>query len=667
MAVFWPKAARDATDEAADPWLLWAATRAGTLSVDRRLVERGRGGMPPSRLRMTGWQIPAIYADTAPFFTALAPLEGGGRSMGGNRCVAGGSAPLAVAPGAAVGARPEAPAYTVNTVNSVNTANTLNTVNTTPRVAPMRSSAASPTPVVAVIDSTIAFLHTAFRGTDRKTRILRLWDQGEAPAAGSAWRAPGAMGYGRELWASDIDAVIASLPDTSAEAEARAYRACGQRVEEWSHGTHVLALAAGCPDPSRMAPSSPAAEFPIIAVQVPQSEFGNTGGNWLNTYVLDALHYILAAVPEEVPVVVNLSMGGHSGPHDGSSILERAIDALIVAQAGRLTVVVAAGNSRQQQVHARIELGPSGGPAPSATSLAIDMPPDDSTANFIEAWVDARLNGQAARLAFRLCPPDEKPSAPIRPQAGSPCSAFLLNDRNGTVAMLHASAVGDAPNGSGTQVVMAVGPAAAFGADSDRAARAGRWRLDIVNESAEPVVIDAWIARDDTLGGAGEQRAQKRFAALGPGASLAEERTMSSCAWGQHVIAVGGYETDDAGVPARMYAGSGCGFGVDGGAGAGAGAGPAPGQGPHVCGPARLGVEGVGRVPFLSGGVAPRTARVGTSMAAPVVARRIAAILAVSGPCLMSGLLATLRRQCASAAISPSGQVTWTSDYWLPP
>ena len=142
---------------------------------------------------------------------------------------------------------------------------------------------------------------------------------------------------------------------------------------------------------------------------------------------------------------------------------------------------------------------------------------------------------------------------------------------------------------------------------------------------------------------------------------------MSSCAWGQHVIAVGGYETDDAGVPARMYAGSGCGFGVDGGAGAGAGAGPAPGQGPHVCGPARLGVEGVGRVPFLSGGVAPRTARVGTSMAAPLVARRIAAILAVSGPCLMSGLLATLRRQCASAAISPSGQVTWTSDYWLPP
>ena len=87
MAVLWRKAARAATDEAADPWLLWAATRAGTLRVDRRLVERGRGGLPPSRLRMTGWQIPAIYADTAPFFTALAPLVGVGRSMG-NRCAA---------------------------------------------------------------------------------------------------------------------------------------------------------------------------------------------------------------------------------------------------------------------------------------------------------------------------------------------------------------------------------------------------------------------------------------------------------------------------------------------------------------------------------------------------------------------------------------------------
>ena len=49
-----------------------------------------------------------------------------------------------------------------------------------------------------------------------------------------------------------------------------------------------------------------------------------------------------------LPVVVNMSFGHIAGPHDGSSMLERAIHELIAARrrvGGRLEVVVAAGNS----------------------------------------------------------------------------------------------------------------------------------------------------------------------------------------------------------------------------------------------------------------------------------------------------------------------------------
>ena len=86
----------------------------------------------------------------------------------------------------------------------------------------------------------------------------------------------------------------------------------------------------------------------------------------LPIHVLDGLRYILdratsLAPPRGVPVVVNLSFGHIAGPHDGSSMLERAIHELIEAyrRAARLEVVVAAGNSLLSRCHAGFSLGPN--------------------------------------------------------------------------------------------------------------------------------------------------------------------------------------------------------------------------------------------------------------------------------------------------------------------
>jgi hypothetical protein len=55
-------------------------------------------------------------------------------------------------------------------------------------------------PVLAVIDRGCAFLNTAFRELDdpTRTRLLAVWDQGQAPGSGR-WQRPSGMGYGREL------------------------------------------------------------------------------------------------------------------------------------------------------------------------------------------------------------------------------------------------------------------------------------------------------------------------------------------------------------------------------------------------------------------------------------------------------------------------------------
>src|SRR5207244_3651801 len=61
-----------------------------------------------------------------------------------------------------------------------------------------------------------------------------------------------------------------------------------------------------------------------------------------------------------LPIVVNLSYGINHGPHDGTSLLEEAIDALTLLRRteNAFTMVLAAGNSHLTRCHAHFELKP---------------------------------------------------------------------------------------------------------------------------------------------------------------------------------------------------------------------------------------------------------------------------------------------------------------------
>ena len=80
--------------------------------------------------------------------------------------------------------------------------------------------------------------------------------------------------------------------------------------------------------------------------------------------MLDALNYILQRADEiaalentaPLPVVVNLSYGTIAGPHDGTALLEAAIDQLIASRATPLRVVLPAGNHYLARCHARFRL-----------------------------------------------------------------------------------------------------------------------------------------------------------------------------------------------------------------------------------------------------------------------------------------------------------------------
>lgn len=109
--------------------------------------------------------------------------------------------------------------------------------------------------------------------------------------------------------------------------------------DDRGHGTHVAGIAAGNGNVrTPYAGVAPAADLAVVKTTLESADIA--------TAVQDIFHY---ADKRGQPCVVNLSLGGHRGAHDGSSIMERTIDEL--SGPGRI-VVASAGNAGSSRIHA---------------------------------------------------------------------------------------------------------------------------------------------------------------------------------------------------------------------------------------------------------------------------------------------------------------------------
>src|SRR5262249_54085745 len=139
-----------------------------------------------------------------------------------------------------------------------------------------------------------------------------------------------------------------------------------------SHGAHVMDVIAGrIPISSRIGPTKPgqdhrdppswaeanptydpASSADVVFVQFPEKGIRDATGVWLKCYVVRGIHYILShAQPNHTTdVIVNLSYGPTTGPHDGTADLETALAELVHEYNGhngkpKLHIFLAAGNS----------------------------------------------------------------------------------------------------------------------------------------------------------------------------------------------------------------------------------------------------------------------------------------------------------------------------------
>ena len=175
--------------------------------------------------------------------------------------------------------------------------------------------------VVGIVDTGIDVTHADFL-SDYGTRIVGLWDQTAASV-----HPPDAFGYGREWTPTEIDAGSATETDSD------------------GHGTHVAGTAAG--SGSATGNGEPAGTFVGVA---PDAKLVVVKTDFYTSSIVDAIDYVFTKAAElNLPAVVNLSLGHHYGPHDGTEATDLAIDALVGP--GRI-VVAAAGNEQEDGIHA---------------------------------------------------------------------------------------------------------------------------------------------------------------------------------------------------------------------------------------------------------------------------------------------------------------------------
>jgi hypothetical protein len=344
--------------------------------------------------------------------------------------------------------------------------------------------------IVGIIDDGIAFAHERFREPGKGTRFDYFWNQDGALGSGP--------GYGHEIAKRQIDALLASSNIIGTVVDDDVYRRAGYAnvARRLEHGTHVADFACG-EDPGTVTPGAPR----IIAVQlkVPGRLTRGTCGLWLTVHALDALRYILDRAgdyrtPEDkqTPVVVNLSFGYFAGPHDGTSMLEMAIDEMIDLH-GRLAVVIPAGNSYLLRSHARFRLDPGG-----QQSLEWRLLPDDLTPSFVEIWP----NDPAASLVVDVETPNGLHSGPVR--AGE--VKTLVNGNAEICTIVFPKRV---TNGGRTMILVAMAPTTS--ANPRRVTSgSGVWIIHVRN-AGTACTIDAWIQRDDTPPGFPTRGRQSRF------------------------------------------------------------------------------------------------------------------------------------------------------------
>ena len=179
--------------------------------------------------------------------------------------------------------------------------------------------------IVGIVDYGFQYTHPAFfNSTGTASRIERVWEQET-----SMGTKPEGYNYGKEyIYYNDI--------------EKQKY---DSQVDNIGHGMHVAGIAVGSNNQYSCGFSGVAPESRIVLVSYRM--------NQVSTSLANAVEYIFKYADEVGrPAVVNMSLGQQTGPHDGTSTLDKVLDEL--QGPGRI-ICGAVGNDAKRKLHLKKE------------------------------------------------------------------------------------------------------------------------------------------------------------------------------------------------------------------------------------------------------------------------------------------------------------------------
>ncbi len=173
--------------------------------------------------------------------------------------------------------------------------------------------------LIGIIDGGFDYGHPAFYDSLGNYRVYSIWDQN------GIGNSPLNFNYGsEETNKEDILAIETDDPNGS-------------------HGTHVAGITSGANWSTTQKYKGIAYNSKLVLVPHANS----------NLNLINGIEYIFQKAQElEIPAVVNMSLGTHIGPHDGTSAFDQICDILLEdGNHKNLSIVGAAGNEGDKNLH----------------------------------------------------------------------------------------------------------------------------------------------------------------------------------------------------------------------------------------------------------------------------------------------------------------------------
>lgn len=351
--------------------------------------------------------------------------------------------------------------------------------------------------IIGIIDHGCDFAHPNFRNSDGSTRLLSLMTQKIININD---------GHTEEIihTSEQINAALRN-PDP--------YLSLSYDPGYGSHGTHVMDIAAGN-GLAKMSPGvAPKADLIFVEPDYRDIQNGNLGylGDSLN--LLNAVKYVFD-MARDTPCVINISLGTHGGPHDGTSLFEQGIDGLVMEKPNR-AVVLAAGNAFNDNIHASGTVKEG-----SFIDLHWVILEGDKTNNELELWYSGNEE-------FRI---------------------ELLNQDHQSLFNIGLGEKADLPGFFAAHVKGNNGDhqAMIFSASS----LTGNWVVRIHAVKAAVGNFHAWIERDDN-------NSKQKFNQSHFQSSVDNSCTLSSICCGQKSIVVGAYSAKEGSLPISYFSSAG--------------------------------------------------------------------------------------------------------------